>query len=249
MDLPLYARVLWRFRVLVFIGLVLAAALSFFSYAKVSFAHGSPKVGYRTKVVYQSTVTLLVTQNGFPWGRTQLPFKVDAKGVATSNFADPGRLSSLAGFYSRLAESDVIRVRASQLAGIPAVLTADPVPDPGNSNAVLPMISLAGYATSPAAAIRVASAGSLAFRQYLLKQQSESSTPADQRVVMQVLNQASAASIASPRKKTLPVIVFLGVLIATIAVAFVLENLRPRVRVVATGARTSEATPDVAHTA
>jgi hypothetical protein len=248
MDLPLYSRVLWRFRVLVIVGLILAAALSFFSYAKVSFAHGSPSISYRTAVVYQSSTTLLVTQNGFPWGRTALPFKVNAKGVATSDFADPGRFSSLAGFYSRLAESDVIRARASQIAGVPAVLQANPVPDPGNSNNMLPMISLAGLATSPAAAIRVAEAGSLAFRQYLLQQQDASHTPANQRVVMQVVNQARAASVASPRKKTLPVIVFLGVLIATIAMAFVLENLRPRVRVVAAGAR-PEAAPDVAHTA
>ena len=47
MDLRLYSRVIWRFRIVVGLGLLLACALSFLSYAKLSFKGGSPKIGYR----------------------------------------------------------------------------------------------------------------------------------------------------------------------------------------------------------
>jgi len=200
-------------------------------------------------VVYQRAETLLITQSGFPWGRTQLPFKVDAKGVASSDFADPGRLSSLASFYAQLAEGDIVRVRASRLAGVPATIVADAVLVPGGSSATLPIIRLTGLGTSPAGAIHVAAAGSEAFRTYIHEQQVSSHTPASQRIVVQVLNRASAASVAVPRKKTLPVIVFLGVLVAAISLAFVLENLRPRVRIVGRGAKAAEPSHDIAHSA
>jgi hypothetical protein len=38
----------------------------------------------------------------------------------------------------------------------------------------------------------------------------------------------------APRKKTLPAVIFLGILAATLMLVFVLENLRPRVRPVST---------------
>ena len=59
MDLRLYGRVLWRFRVIVVTGIVLAAALAFLSVAKVSFNHGSPSVTYRKALTYESLAKLL----------------------------------------------------------------------------------------------------------------------------------------------------------------------------------------------
>jgi hypothetical protein len=249
MDLPLYGRVLWRFRFLVGAGILAAIALSFISYAKIQFKNGRPVVSYRHPVVYQSAETLVITQTGFPWGRTQLPFTVNPQGVTSSNYADPGRLASLATFYAQLAQGDLVRARATTLAGVPAAIQANAILAPGNSSTPLPLINLVGFGTSPIQAIRVAIAGSEAFRGYIHQQQQASHTPTSQRIVVQVLNVAQQASVAVPRKKTLPVIVFLGVLVAAIAAAFVLENLRPRVRVVGRGAKPAEASRDIAHTA
>jgi hypothetical protein len=39
--------------------------------------------------------------------------------------------------------------------------------------------------------------------------------------------------VSAPRKKTTPIVVFLTVLLAAIGLAFVLENLRPRIRALA----------------
>ena len=69
MDLSLYGRVIWRFRWLVVLGLILAIALAVLSVAKVS-SHG---LSYRKHEVWQSSTTVLLTQHGFPWGRAVVP--------------------------------------------------------------------------------------------------------------------------------------------------------------------------------
>ena len=49
---------------------------------------------------------------------------------------------------------------------------------------------------------------------------------------VEVVRQPQAPTLLVPRKKTRPVIVFLAVAIATFGLAFILENIRPRVRAV-----------------
>ena len=58
---------------------------------------------------------------------------------------------------------------------------------------------------------------------------SRADTPATERVTIQQLARPKEAKLIVPRKKTVPVTVFLSVLVATIALVFVLENLRPRI--------------------
>ena len=98
-DLNLYLRVLWRFRLIVAIGLVLAISLAFASLVKVGFAHGSLSLSYRQQPTWQSTTRLFVTQEGFPWGRsvfpTTSPTTVPPTGNSASSgleFADPDSL-------------------------------------------------------------------------------------------------------------------------------------------------------------
>ena len=47
-----------------------------------------------------------------------------------------------------------------------------------------------------------------------------------------LLNRPYQAKVYAQPSKTLPVAIFLTVLIATIGMAFILENLRPRIRTV-----------------
>ena len=66
MDLQLYFRVLWRFRFLMAIGLLAALALSALSLVSV----GPSGVSYRQQEVWSSSAKLLVSQDGFPEGRS-----------------------------------------------------------------------------------------------------------------------------------------------------------------------------------
>ena len=219
MDLSLYGRVFWRFRWLVLCGILLAILLAVLSVAKVS-SHG---LSYRKPEVWQSSTTLLITQNGFPWGRTVIPAaQVGATG-------GPGWLSGLTELYAQFANSD--EVKAQMLrdgASRNWTLTAAPVIPSGSSSA-LPVIALAGLAYTPAGAVKATLVGRTAFLQYVKSQQVLAAIPKSERVDLQVLQNAEPPTLVQPRKKTLPIIIFLAVLSATVGLAFVLENARPRV--------------------
>jgi len=227
MDLSLYGRVLWRFRWLVAVGLVLAVLLAVLSVGKIT-SHG---IAYRKPAVYQSTTTLLLTQNGFPWGRTTFP-GTSPLGVS-SKYADPTRFSSLTDLYSQFANSDEVRVLMRR-AGAPPTWSVEATPVAATiSTGILPVISLAGRADTPANAVRATQVGRAAFLKYVTQQQVLADIPQSQRIDIQTLQVATPPSIVTPHKKTLPIVVFLAVLSAAIGLAFVLENLRPLPRPVA----------------
>lgn len=235
MDLNLYLRVIWRFRFLVLAGLILAVALAGLATYKVSFKGGSPKLTYRQHEVWQSESVLLVTQQGFPEGRTVFPYTsttIGGQQTFVSAFADPSRFTDLALFYSTLAQSDAVQrlmyadsphVRGSMNAA-PQTLFS------GSKTTTLPLFSIQGTARTKDEARATAEAGTTAFVKYLAEQQTNASVAPKDRVIVQVVNAAGPASLAVGRKKTIPVVVFLTVMIATLGLAFIFENLRPLVK-------------------
>src|SRR5919199_801399 len=106
MDLQLYARVLWRFRVVAGTGAAIAILLAFLSYVKVGFAHGHPTVAHRQSEQWASYSKIFVTQRGFAIGRTSagegVPVDADKNLPPSqrSRFADPLRFTTLAITYS-----------------------------------------------------------------------------------------------------------------------------------------------------
>jgi hypothetical protein len=235
MDLNLYARVIWRFRALVLAGLLVAVALALLSLFRVTFK-GGPTLHYRQSQTYQSSSTLLVTQTGFPWGRTVFPYTVQTSRTPgggqsyTTQFADPSRFSDLALFYANLANSDSVQSLLRKSGPLHGTMFAQPVLTGPNSRPTpLPLISIVGASTSPAAAIETAQRGTTAFESYLSSQQQKAKIPSKQRVVVQLLNRATTADVVTKRKKTIAFVVFITVMLATLGLAFIFENLRPRV--------------------
>src|SRR5437762_10309500 len=73
---------------------------------------GGPAITYRQNQTWVSYVTMLVSQEGFPWGRAVLDQSDPSaknKVNRTARFADPGRFSSLAILYSHFADSDAVK--------------------------------------------------------------------------------------------------------------------------------------------
>jgi hypothetical protein len=242
-DLNLYSRVLWRFRFIVAIGLVLAVSLAFASMVKVSFADGSLSLSHRQQETWQATTRLFVTQKGFPWGRTVLPADspTPVPPTPTSSkpqFADPTRLAFLAVYYAQLINGEPLqreirkRVPPGTAQSVPpgTLLSAAPVTDPA-TNSALALVDVMSLGHTRAQAARVSGAGASLFRSYIAHQQVSAGIPLNQRVLLQVVSKKAA--LIEGRKKTLAIVAFLAVLIATIALTFVLENLRPRVQAVA----------------
>lgn len=212
MDLNLYLRVLWRFRLLVAVGCLLAAAAAGFVLFRVEVKDGDVRLTYRQNNVWISASTLFVTREGLPWARTT---------------PDKANYSGLAMLYAELASSDA--VRQSILPNRPSALTydAEAVRAPDGVT-VLPLISIKGMAPSPAVAETIANRAAAAFRMYVKHRQEVNGIPEKKRVELRVVNRAGPAELFQRRSIARPGAVGLLVLIALVGLAFVLENLRPR---------------------
>ena len=127
MDLGLYLRVLWRFRLLVAIGILLSAGLGILSQARVELDGGIPQLSYRTPLTWASTSTVLITEKGFPWGASSLQdLEALQRGERPRGpqYTDPGRFTQLGLLYARLAKSDDVRA-ALGTSPVGAVSAAD----------------------------------------------------------------------------------------------------------------------------
>src|SRR5207247_35281 len=144
MDVPLYMRVLWRFRVLVAAGLVLAVALALVSFYRVSL-NGTLQLTPRGKEKWTSFARIFVTQQGFEWGSSIIGSnqKSNDSTKIGAQVSEEGRLASLASLYSSFALSDP--VRRIMLRGGPVRGKLDAAPLPATENnpyALLPLISI-----------------------------------------------------------------------------------------------------------
>lgn len=243
MDTRLYMRVIWRFKWIFFPGLLLAIALAVLSTAKVDLSGGMPKLSYRKPASYRAQALLLVTQPGFPEGRSNIgdlmkvanSSGVNDPGQFIPRFADPGRYSELAVIYSTYATSDQIYAQMRH-AGGPVVgkILANPIEQPGTGTAE-PIIDLAGIAPSPALAIKLTNRVVDALTSFLAQQQKANAVPTEKRAIIVPLNRPQKATVYVGHKKTKPMFVFITILLASLGLCFLLENIRPRVALAAGG--------------
>lgn len=232
MDIQLALRVLWRFRVLVAAGLLLAVTAAVLSFVRVGDGF---RLSYRQNEQWESLSEVFITPEGFPWGSTS-----DTSGAGTSGSAagpsqaqtvDPNHLNNSASLFLELGTSDPVLAYIRQSGPIDGVLRTFPVFPDGNSDfAPLPMVTLSAVAASAPAARQLNARYLDAFVRYIKQRQASAGIADRQRIQLQVVRHPSAASLLQGRKLTRPIVIFMAVMLATIALAFVLENLRPRIR-------------------
>jgi hypothetical protein len=230
-DLELYLRVIWRFRILVAVGFVLAVLLSVWSTARVSFAHGTPQLAYRQAETFEANTILLVTQKGAAWGN---PTGSAGQTGGTAS-ADPSSFSGLATFWAQLVSSDHVQSMIARRLPAPErgkvqVQAAASLPDPSVYNGVLPFIAIQGLAESPDNAINASLVGAHVFMRYIATKQAQAGIKPSDRVLLSLVQRPAEVKVVVPRKKTVPIAVFLVIMISTLGAAFVLENLRPQPR-------------------
>lgn len=248
MDLQLYARVLWRFRFLMLLGFILATSLAFLSMVRVSFDE-SPLLTFRHQELWVSRSTLLITEPKFPEGRAVFeqsipPLSTDEAQEYAPRFANPERFIALANLYAQLATSDPVRRIMLEDGRLKGVIEASPLTTV-NGAASLPLLSIGAIATTPTGARGLATRAVSAFLTYLEREQQRSRIPNEQRVVLQVIQQPVKVLLLKGRPKTLPVVIFLTILLGVGGLAFVLENVRPRTRPLpAEETRPAAAVPD-----
>ena len=215
MDLNLFLQVARRFKYLVVIGVLAAAALALLSYTKVS-GNG---ITYRQPKLWASHEQPLVTQAGCP--------------ICQANPRDSSTFTNLtanAVVYANIASNEVVtRLAESNGGKLPGVISAAAVVSP--ESGTLPIIDIAGTATSPPGAKVTAQRGVKALRSYILNQQLASQVEPSNRIILEGLGPPDKPTVVRSPSITRPVFIFLAVLIAFLGVAFVLENLRPRIPV------------------
>jgi hypothetical protein len=232
-DFAVYLRVLWRFRFLVVAGAAAAFALALLSVVRIDLDGATPKLQYRDQEVWSSSATLFVTQEGFPWGRSILDETVKVEGQSgepsyVPRYGDGGRYSGLAQLYVELAKSDAVRLAV--LRNSPPGSSYQPdVVKSADGGTVLPLIYMTGFGQTPMAARATASVATRAFRRFLAQEQEQNSIPEDKRVSVTVTSAPSPPSVFEGRSYTRQILVFLLVFGAVIALAFVLENVRPEI--------------------
>jgi hypothetical protein len=222
MDLPLYARVLWRHKRLLIGGFTCAVLLALIAFVRIS-PVGHPKISYRQHELWVSDVTLLVSQEGFPWGRSTL---------TGAHAGDPGRFSDLAILYAHLATSDDVMNIMKRDAPVHGKLLASEVTTQDNAGNALPLVDISAIATSKEGARHLARRETGAFLTYLRQQQVENRIDPSDRVIVTVVNSAQKPKLFQGRSKVPPILAFVLIMAATVAAAFMLENVRPRVRAV-----------------
>jgi hypothetical protein len=232
-DLALLFRVLWRFKPIVLLGLSLALALSFLSYMKVDFGNGM-KLTYRENEQWESLSTLFVTDPDFTLGSVADGGPADADAAA----AAAQRMLSLTALYMQLSTADPVLRLMARNGPIDGVVQTFPITSTGDARGdPLPMMTFSAVSTSPQRAHRLARRHINSFLAYLRRDQDRRAVEPAERVQVQIVRQPQAPVLLVPRKKTRPIIVFLTVAIATFGLAFILENMRPRVRAISGEAR------------
>ena len=229
MDFQLYARVLWRFKLLFLLGLMLAIALATLSLVSVS----GKGLTYRQTELWTSSTRVLITQQGFPTGRLLAldPSLDPSKEAARLGIplADPNRLNNLTILYAELATSDPVLRQMRRDGPIRGKILAAPVVVQ-DGRYTLPLIDLVAIAATPLEAMKLSLRSATAFQTYLTAQQRANKVPSTDRVLVEQVMRPRGAEIFQPRSKTMPIVIFLAVMFATVGLAFLLENLRPRAR-------------------
>jgi hypothetical protein len=227
-DFQLYARVLWRFRLLVAAGVAVGLFLALLSVVRVRL----DGVSYRDAELWSSTTRVGITQKGFPWGRlfaedpTTEASPTERPAASDIPVADPNRLNNLAVLYAELAMGDEVRRVMRRDGPFKGEILATPLVR-GDNRVMLPLIDLTAIAKSPRSAIDLSLRLARSFDTYMREQQLENAVPPADRVIVQQVMRPREAEIYQPRSKTLPIVIFLAVMAATTGLALFLENARP----------------------
>jgi len=137
-------------------------------------------------------------------------------------FADPGRFVYLADLYSQLASSDAVRAVIRKKGPIDGTVQAATVlTETGSSS---PLIAIYGKAASKALATALTLRATSALISYIDKRQESAGIVPTQRIELKVVREPDSPVLLQPRGKTLPIVVFLAVLVCVFALIFILEN-------------------------
>jgi hypothetical protein len=213
MDLSLFLAVLWRSRRLMIVGVALAAALAVLAYGQPSFSGGKPTLKPRGAEVWQSESQLLIAQAGFPYRQS-------------AEATEPARsMGSLSPIYANLANGGLVQAEIRRQFGLTGSVKAQEDVDLAAAT-FLPFVTFIATAPAPGEATRLANGAASVFKAFVARQQAATGVPAARRIQLAIVEPGTNAKLVEGHRLSIPILVFVAILIGTIALILIRENLR-----------------------
>ena len=141
-------------------------------------------------------------------------------------FADPARFNTLADLYTKLIVSDEVLAR---IPGHPSAAQIVASPLPAVSGApILPIIQLDTFAGSAEAAQKLNADTGEALRDLIARDSRRNDVSETKAVHIETINASSPGAVTAGASYTASILALLLVLVGTVAVTHLLENLRNR---------------------
>jgi hypothetical protein len=236
MNLARHASVLWRFRRVTAAGVILGIVLAVLASYRISSSGLEP----RGSETWSAVSSILVTQPGFPEGRVTLPEKQIEDAVTTEGadavtedaspsdqveFADPARLAALGDLYSKFLTSDEVLSRVPEHPTAAQVIASPFASSQGGL--LLPVVQLTTMGPTAASAQRINLNTYKALLDFIEERAKANEIPRAKRVELELLVSPELTLVSGP-KPTASVLIFMLVLLGTVAVTHLLEALRNR---------------------
>ena len=228
MDVPLYLRVLWSYKWLLLIGMIVAALVG----GVVGYTYIDGQLQPRAVQTYRASTTVLVGSPQQPLYQSVIPGAPVQEGVTPTVTRD---LVSTTVVYAYIVSGSEIRTRVEAVVGeltdeeqVTAVRrTTQPAGDeqfPGRLT--LPILDIVGSANSPGRAEEISRAANTVFQEYVRAEQDATALPEGERVQLQTLRESQATEVEGSNPLIPVILTAFGVLLLVVALIFVLYNAR-----------------------
>ncbi len=228
MDVPLYLRVLWSYKWLLLVGLLIAGFVG----GVVGYTYIDGQLQPRAVQTYRASTTVLVGSPQQPLYQSVIPGAPVQEGVTPAVTRD---LVSTTVVYAYIVSGSEIRARVEGVVGpladdeqVTAVRrTTQPAGDeqfPGRLT--LPILDIVGAAHSPGRAEDISRAANLVFQEYVKAEQDTTAVPEGERVQLQTLRESEATEVEGSNPLIPVILTAFGVLLLVVALIFVLYNIR-----------------------
>jgi capsular polysaccharide biosynthesis protein len=228
MDVPLYLRVLWSYKWLLLVGVIVAAFVG----GIVGYSYVDGQLQPRAVQTYRASTTVLVGSPQQPLYQSVIPGAPVQEGVTPTVTRD---LVSTTVVYAYIVSGSEIRTQVEAVVGpladdeqVTAVRrTTQPAGDesfPGRLT--LPILDIVGSAHSPARAEEISRAANTVFQNYVKAEQDATALPEAERVQLQTLRESEATEVEGSNPLIPVILTAFGVLLLVIALIFVLYNIR-----------------------
>jgi hypothetical protein len=233
-----YVRALRRFWWLLLLGTAIAFFAAIASVYRLDFSSIPPDVQKRAHVTYTASARLLVTSSDAPFFRRTVYTRVTnpdgspGEPVFATGPPDLGALISNANLYPLLIESDEVQKLRQEMHGvIPGSVTAHAIYAVASPNrfelSQVPVIEVFAFSSSYSAAVDLAQSTVDAFTEYVEREQDQADLESEERILIRELKRPASAAASQESSRTLPLMLFVAILAAFVALAVVLNRIYP----------------------